>query len=172
MPTSRVHIRPITADDCGALVHAVNRSRSLHGSWVAPPTTPEAFVAYVDRISQPTHVGLAIIEQQTGEIVGVVNINEIVRGLFQSAYLGYYALEPWSGKGLMREGMKMAIRYVFTVLKLHRLEANIQPENAASIAFVKGLGFRKEGYSPRYLKIAGRWRDHERWAITKEEFKA
>ncbi len=59
----------------------------------------------------------------------------------------------------------------FGELGLHRLEANIQPDNAASIALVRKPGFRLEGYSPRYLKIAGRWRDHERWAILAEEWR-
>ena len=58
-----------------------------------------------------------------------------------------------------------ALQHAFKSMKLHRLEANIQPGNAASIALVRSCGFSKEGYSPRYLKIGGRWRDHERWAI-------
>jgi ribosomal-protein-alanine N-acetyltransferase len=65
----------------------------------------------------------------------------------------------------MTEGLKQVTRYGFGSLGLHRLEANIQPENVASIALVRACGFRKEGYSPRYLKVRGRWRDHERWAL-------
>jgi ribosomal-protein-alanine N-acetyltransferase len=61
--------------------------------------------------------------------------------------------------------MRLLVRHAFTAMKLHRLEANIQPGNQASIALVKRCGFEREGYSPRYLKIGGRWRDHERWAI-------
>ena len=99
-------------------------------------------------------------------------VNAIVRGLFHSAYLGYYALAPHAGKGYMTEGMRLVIRHAFVAMKLHRLEANIQPENTASRALVKRLGFRLEGYSPRYLKIAGRWRDHERWALTVEDWRA
>lgn len=64
------------------------------------------------------------------------------------------------------------LRYAFLELKLHRLEANIQPENVASIALVRRAGFVREGYSRRYLKICGRWRDHERWALIAEDWKA
>ena len=84
---------------------------------------------------------------------------------FLSAYLGYYAFVPYAGRGLMKDGLALVITYAFTGLKLHRVEADIQPGNRASKALVKTLGFRREGLSPRYLKINGRWRDHERWAI-------
>jgi ribosomal-protein-alanine N-acetyltransferase len=97
-----------------------------------------------------------------------VNLNEIVRGAFRSAYLGYYSFTPHAGHGYMAEGLRLVLRHAFRGLGLHRLEANIQPGNRASRALVRGLGFRREGFSPRYLKIGGRWRDHERWAIVRE----
>ena len=74
-------------------------------------------------------------------------------------------MAPFAGRGYMSEAMRLLVRHAFTTMKLHRLEANIQPGNQASIALVKRCGFEREGYSPRYLKIGGRWRDHERWAI-------
>ncbi len=98
-------------------------------------------------------------------MVGVVNITNIVLGKFCSAHLGYYVFAGFERQGFMREGLQAAVRYAFTKLKLHRLEANIQPDNHASIALVKSCGFTKEGYSPRYLQIGGQWRDHERWAV-------
>jgi [ribosomal protein S5]-alanine N-acetyltransferase len=93
-------------------------------------------------------------------------------GGFRSAYLGYYIGERYAGQGYMSEGIALMLQYAFKQLKLHRLEANIQPGNSASIALVKRAGFVREGYSRRYLKIGGRWRDHERWAIVYEDWKA
>jgi ribosomal-protein-alanine N-acetyltransferase len=106
-----------------------------------------------------------------GELAGVINLSEIVRGAFRSAYLGYYAFVPHAGRGYMTEGLALALRWIFGTLRLHRVEANIQPGNAASRALVRRLGFRREGFSPRYLKIAGRWRDHERWALVAEDWR-
>lgn len=111
------------------------------------------------------HCALWVCERESGRMVGVVNMTHIVLGKFCSAYLGYYVFAGFERQGLMREALQAAVRYAFTKLKLHRLEANIQPDNLASIALVKSCGFTKEGYSPRYLKIAGQWRDHERWAV-------
>ena len=92
-------------------------------------------------------------------------------GNLRSAYLGYYAGASFIGQGHMSEGLRLVLRRAFGVLRLHRLEANIQPKNHASIRLVRRAGFRREGFSPRYLKILGRWRDHERWAITAEAFR-
>ena len=97
---------------------------------------------------------------------------QIVRRGFQSAYLGYAVGKPFAGQGYMRDGLELVLRHAFTTLRLHRIEANIQPANASSLALAKGAGFRREGFSPRYLKIGGRWRDHERWAILAEEWRA
>ncbi len=96
----------------------------------------------------------------TGKIVGVINISEIVRGLFRSGYLGFYGNAAHSRQGYMKEGLALVLRDAFSRLGLHRLEANIQPKNAMSIGLVRNCGFRREGLSPRYLKIGGKWRDH------------
>ena len=149
---------------------AVRRSRRLHARWVAPPASAPAYRTYLARLRRPTHLGYFVIRRDTGALAGVINVSEIVRGNFQSAYLGYYAFTPHAGQGLMREGLASVIDDAFTRLKLHRLEANIQPANQASIRLVRTLGFHREGFSRRYLQIVARWRDHERWALLAEDW--
>ena len=129
------------------------------------PDTPLAFRAYVRRTARTGSHAFLVCRRDSGAIVGAINVSNVVLGLFRSAYLGYFAFAGHERQGLMREGLQALVRHAFKQLKLHRLEANIQPGNRASIELAKRCGFELEGFSPRYLKIAGRWRDHERWAI-------
>ncbi len=160
-----VRLLPIVPADEEDFLAAVSRSRKLHHPWVSPPATPVAFKALAQRLRGPVNLGFVVRHARTNELVGFIDITNIVRGVFLSAYLGYYAFAGHERQGLMRAALRQAVRTAFTDLKLHRLEANIQPGNHASIALVRSCGFTREGYSPRYLKIRGRWRDHERWAI-------
>lgn len=96
--------------------------------------------------------------------------NVFIRGQFQNAYLGFYAVSNFVGKGYMSAGLKLVLAKVFNELQLHRVEANIQPDNIQSIQLIKKNGFRYEGFSPRYLKIDNEWRGHEHWAMTYEDF--
>lgn len=123
------------------------------------------------RLGKPSHEGRFVVLRESGDLVGVINVSEIVRGPFRSAYLGYYAFVPHAGRGYMTEGLTLALRWAFRGLRLHRVEANIQPGNQPSRALVRGLGFRREGFSRRYLKVADRWRDHERWALVAEDWR-
>jgi ribosomal-protein-alanine N-acetyltransferase len=148
----------------------VHRSRALHRPWVSPPATPERFRRYLRRCRAEDYCGLLLCRREDGAIVGLFNISQIVRGSLQSAYLGYWAGAPFAGKGYMAKGLALVLRHAFKKLGLHRLEANIQPGNARSRKLAKAAGFRKEGFSPRYVKINGRWCDHERWAICREEW--
>jgi [ribosomal protein S5]-alanine N-acetyltransferase len=161
---SRVTISRFSGSDEADFLAAVRASRHLHRPWVAPADSAERVHAMVERLQGPASAGFVLRRRDTAALTGVVEVTNIVRGGFRSAYLGYYAFAGHERQGLMREGLELVVRAAFTQLKLHRLEANIQPANAASIALVKSCGFALEGYSPRYLKIGGRWRDHERWA--------
>ena len=161
----RVFLREPTPGDETEIITRNRASRRLHRGWVTPPTDGAAFAEWMERVREPWVQCFLVCRRDDGAIVGVYMLNQIVRRFFQSAYLGYYAEAPFAGQGYMRDGLDLVLRHVFTTMKLHRLEANIQPENVASIALVKRAGFRLEGFSPRYLKVAGRWRDHQRWAL-------
>lgn len=161
----RVTIAHLAAADGAEFVAAARASRRLHAAWVAPPLTPADYRAKLLRTQAPLNYGLGIRRIDSGALVGYVGVTNVVRGNFLSAYLGYYAFAGHERQGLMTEGLKLVAGHAFGTLGLHRLEANIQPDNLPSIALVRSCGFAKEGYSPRYLKIGGRWRDHERWAL-------
>ncbi|HEX4068969.1 MAG TPA: GNAT family N-acetyltransferase [Candidatus Babeliales bacterium] len=165
----KLFIREPTLEDEKMFLSAMQRSHSLHHPWVKSPQTPQEFSDYLQRFQQQNQKSFLICDH-SGDIAGVFNISEIVRGLFQNAYLGFYAVADFSEKGYMSAGLKLVLEKVFKELALHRLEANIQPENTRSIELVKKNGFRYEGYSPRYLKIDGEWRGHEHWAMTIEDY--
>ncbi len=160
-----VLIRQPSLADMKPFLAAVGKSRSLHRPWVTAPDTPARYRAYLKRMASPENYAFLVCRRDNGAMVGVINLSSVIRGPLQSAYLGYYAFAGHQRQGFMRQGLQAVVRHAFKLLKLHRLEANIQPDNTASIALAVRCGFRKEGYSPRYLKIGGRWRDHERWAI-------
>jgi ribosomal-protein-alanine N-acetyltransferase len=161
----RIALRSPVAGDASAFLAAVHASRRLHRPWVHPPRTRADFLQYLHRMDAPGQHAFLVCRREGGALVGVVNLTHVIMGALRSGYLGYYAFSGHEGQGLMREGLQAVVRHAFRTLKLHRLEANIQPANAPSTALVRACGFAREGYSPRYLKIGGRWRDHERWAL-------
>jgi len=175
---ARVTLRYPHFEDQEEYVELVRVSRVLHRPWEplrprgAPPAaSQENFVAWLAGAEDPRSERMLLCQSTDGAIVGRFHLNEIVRGAFHSAYMSYWVGAPFAGQGLMREGMELALEHAFNTVGLHRVEANIQPTNAASIALTKGAGFRLEGYSERYLEIAGEWADHERWAMTVEDWR-
>ena len=132
---------------------------------------PAAFDRYFKSSRAAGSDRLLICRVEDGSILGQIGIGGILRGAFRSCFMGYWIGEPFARQGYATEAVRLMLGRIFGDLGLHRVEANIQPNNAASIALIKRCGFRLEGYSPRYLQIAGRWRDHERWAMTIEDWK-
>jgi ribosomal-protein-alanine N-acetyltransferase len=175
MMGKRVHLRLPRRSDQQAFVSAARASRRLHSGWVQAPETPAAYVAYAERYAfrgrSPRHAGFLVVRNDDGALAGVINFSEIVRGAFHSAFVGYYAFVQLAGDGYMTEGFALALDFAFRRLALHRVEANVQPANRRSIALVSRLGFEREGYSRRYVKISGRWRDHVRFAMLAEDWR-
>jgi ribosomal-protein-alanine N-acetyltransferase len=166
--SSLVVLRAIAAGDQDEFLALARASVGLHHPWYSMPMTPEEFRAYLARYDRPGTEGFLVCLRDGGGIAGVVTIDSIVRGRFQSATLSYAAFAPAAGRGYMSEGLVLVLEYAFQDLRMHRLEANIQPGNQASLRLIRRLGFRQEGYSPDMLFIDGAWRDHERWAITRD----
>jgi [ribosomal protein S5]-alanine N-acetyltransferase len=165
---ARVFLRELMPTDEEEFLGLARASVELHHPWYTLPATPEAFQRYLDRLSRPGTEGRLVCLRDSGAMAGVIMIDSIIRGRFQSGSLSYAAFAPAAGRGYMSEGLGLVVRYAFGDLRLHRLEANIQPGNRSSLALVRRQGFRNEGYSPGMLFIDGAWRDHERWAITRE----
>lgn len=95
-----------------------------------------------------------------GTVIGMAGLSGVVRGAFQSCFLSYKLDAAHLGRGYMTEAVVELCRIAFEALGLHRVEANIMPRNAASLAVARRAGFRYEGLSPRYLRINGVWEDH------------
>jgi ribosomal-protein-alanine N-acetyltransferase len=169
---AKVFLRAPVARDSEEFVALNRASRRLHRGFASPPVEPEQFEAFLKRCRRDDSACFFVCRVDDKRIVGAMNLSQIVRGNFRSAYLGYYAGERYAGRGYMTGALRLLLRHAFGRMKLHRVEANIQPDNVASLALVKRAGFVKEGYSRRYLKICGRWRDHERWAILSEDWQA
>ena len=169
---SRVFLRsPVPADE-KEFVSLMRASRSFHRPWASAPTDADRFAAYLADSRREDFEAMLVCRHEDDAILGFFNLSQIVRRYLQSAYLGYAIGKPFAGQGYMGEGIELVLRHAFLNLRLHRIEANIQPGNHASIALARGAGFQREGFSPRYLKIGGRWRDHERWAIISEQWRA
>lgn len=171
MKGKRAYLRAPEAGDCAEFIELARKSEKFHRGLVKVSKTPEGFFKYLERCQSEINAGFLIIRAEDNAIAGTLMLSQIFYGAFCNAYLGYWLGAGFTGQGLMTEAISLLSRHAFTDLKLHRIEANIQPENLPSIKVVKRVGFVKEGFSSNYLKVGGRWRDHERWAITKEIWK-
>jgi ribosomal-protein-alanine N-acetyltransferase len=167
----RVSIRAPRPEDDALHRAAVLRSVEHLSPW--NPVDPDGFHELLRRQGTDLQTFL-IVNDEDGGLVGKCNVANIVRARFRNAALGYDSYLPYNGTGRMSEGMRLVVDRCFSSwpdgLGLHRLEINVQPKNEASIALARRLGFRYEGFSPRMLFLQGAWRDHERYALTAEEW--
>lgn len=173
----RVYIRHARPLDAPVYVALRTSSRRFLTPWEPRPprggrwNDPARILEEFARGATGRHERLLVVRRGDDELLGMVGVSEIAYGVFQNAYIGYWIGAAFARHGYMREGLALALDHVFGTLKLHRVEANIQPSNIPSRTLARSLGFRQEGYSPGYLKIAGRWADHERWALLSDDWK-
>jgi ribosomal-protein-alanine N-acetyltransferase len=170
--TARVHLERPSARREREFLEAALRSRALHRGLVAVPATSPQYRDYLRRVRRDDRESFLVVVTASEDLAGVVDVNDIVRETQQTGRLGYYAFAAFAGCGLMREGVALVLERAFGELGLHRLEANVQPGNHRSIALLEALKFRREGTARGYLKIGTRWRDHERWALLAEDWRA
>jgi len=108
------------------------------------------------------------LPEKPNHIIGDIRFSNVIRGVFQNAFLGYVQDEKACGHGYMQEALTKSIWYLFALEGLHRVQANIMPRNTPSLKLVERIGFQEVGYSPRYLNINGVWEDHKHFALLNE----
>jgi ribosomal-protein-alanine N-acetyltransferase len=178
----RVLVRTARTSDVRRYRDAVEASRARLQRW--NPVDPDDLLRHLPRQSDVHRTFLVLARDDEGAhgVVGRVNLTNIVHGRFRSGVLGYDAFDPYAGRGLFAEGLGLVVGLALRSVGdggagLHRVEANVQPGNATSAGMLRSLGFRHEGRTPRMLLLAApgdgeRWRDHERYAVTAEEWPA
>ncbi|HEY1331213.1 MAG TPA: GNAT family protein [Actinomycetota bacterium] len=173
-----VTIRPFRARDARAVLELYLRNREF----LAPfdPIRPESFYtaegqavdaarAEADREADRGY-GFVIVEESTGDAVGRISLSNVVRGAWDNATLGYFVDGERNGRGYATQAVRQVVGFAFSNAGLHRVQAAVMPTNVASARVLQKNGFRCEGRSPRYLRIAGAWEDHDVYAVTAEEW--
>jgi ribosomal-protein-alanine N-acetyltransferase len=174
-----VGLRPIRRTDAATWYQV----RQANYAWLAPweasaPGMPgwplvgrRGYGIAVRRLRAEARLGRSFPFTLTyqGRFVGQVTVGSIARGPLSSAYLGYWIDQAYAGRGIMPTALALTVDHCFFRAGLHRVEANIRPENAASRRVVEKLGFREEGMRLRYLYVEGKWCDHLTYALTVED---
>ena len=174
-----VRLRPLRLSDAARWQEIRRRNQAWLGPWDA--TVPEegaqageippTFSAMVRRLRAEARAGRVlpwVIEFRVGNqrrMVGQVTVGGITYGSLRSAYIGYWIDQEFAGRGITSLAVAMASDYALSTLRLHRIELNIRPENAASLAVAEKVGYRKEGFREQYLHIDGDWRDHVTYVL-------
>lgn len=166
----KVHLQLPSRFHKNKFIDFIRRNKDFHQPWVYVSSDPAYFDQYLRRIKMGKTLGMFVHSNDTGDFIGVINLNSIRLDPFSSASLGYYADEEFCGKGYMKEGIGLVLEHAFTKIGLNRIEVNIQPGNVASHTLVKSIGFEHEGFSRKFLKIGNSYQDHERWAYLAEDF--
>lgn len=179
LETSRLILRTLDEKDIPGLLDFYERNRNFLKPWIpkyeAGYYTPEYQLKKLEFEKELRRSGgefrfLIYKKDEPEKNIGNISVSCILRGVIQSAFLGYSIDEKENGKGFATEAVKKIIEFAFGEIRLHRLEANVIPANNASIRVLKKLKFVKEGYSRNYLKIDDKWQDHIRFAIINDNY--
>ncbi|MDQ6631736.1 MAG: GNAT family N-acetyltransferase [Verrucomicrobiota bacterium] len=166
----KIFLRSPINEDCSEFLTLIKKSTPIYSALNCPIKRKGQFEDYLQRCLADDYFGFLICRNEDNIILGNINLFNIVKRRLQNACIGYYVGVEYARKGYATEALQLVVRFAFQNLKLHRIEANIQPQNTASLSLIKRCGFSCEGYSPRYLKIGAKWCDHERWAILREDW--
>jgi ribosomal-protein-alanine N-acetyltransferase len=178
----RVGLRPLRMRDAPAWTEVRVRNEQWLSPWEGRPSSQPAatwaerhsavvFAAMLRNVRREARAGrtLPLAITYDGRLAGQVTASNVVRGAFDSASVGYWVDGAVAGRGVLPTALAMLVDHCFGPVGLHRIEANIRPENAASRRVVEKLGFREEALHLRYLFIDGAWRDHLSFAVTRED---
>ena len=177
-----VGVRPFRLRDA----QAWSETRIRNEDWLAPwegrqpglpdmtwaeRHSPAAFAGMLRSMRRESRAGrsLPFAVMLHGSLVGQITVSNVVRGAFQSGSVGYWVDRAAAGRGVIPTALALVVDHCLTTVGLHRIEANIRPENGPSLAVVRKLGFREEGLHARFLYIDGAWRDHLTFAVTAED---
>lgn len=175
-----IFLRFLEPEDAPAVLALYKLNRDFLAPW-EPQRHAEFFTLSAQRDSLQNMViarqadqayGFGIFLKETGQLIGRINLSNIVRGVFLNATLGYMLAQEHNGHGYTTEAVRMTLRFAFNELGLHRIQAGTMLQNFGSQRVLEKAGFRREGISLRYLHINGKWEDHYMFAITSEEFKS
>ena len=178
----RVGVRPLRLRDAGAWSEARIANEDWLSRWEGrqpglPDATwqdrhsPAVFAAMLRVLRREAKEGrcLPFAVTYDGDLAGQVTVANVVHGAFQSASVGYWVDGRLAGNGIIPTALALVVDHCFTEVGLHRIEANVRPENGPSQRVAEKLGFRQEGLHPRFLHIDGAWRDHLSYALTTED---
>jgi len=174
----RVTLRPLRRRDAADW----ERLQMANETWLSPwePSAPSSwadrhsrgnFRRMVRALRRRANLGMCLpfAVLVDGDFAGQLTVDNVVRGVMRSAHLGYWIDESMAGQGHMSKAVAVVVDHCFGPVGLHRLQADVRPENAPSRALISRLGFREEAHFARYLDIDGQWRDHIGYALTVED---
>lgn len=180
--TDRLVLRPPRTADVTEVRRALRANAGHLQPW-SVATDPDSDPTSLTAVSQSilnyrrdwkrgrAYVLMISPREDVSRIVGRIAFAGVFRGAFQNAYLGYWIDEAHQGRGLMTEAVEAATSFAFTQAGLHRVQAAVMPRNPASIRVLEKVGYRREGFAVKYLRIAGTWEDHWLFAMTSDEWR-